>query len=226
MSRRDSDSVDTRNETPVDLVAVQRDDALLDLLNPGDFAAWLARTRHITPYVATGPRQDEALRKEHRYVVELCDVLRAWRDDVDAEPVGDLLDTDTALAAIDAGTPRRRRRRPALGAVAAGTAVLVIAFSGVGLVANMAHPGDPLWTLTKVLHSDYTDSVEASQEAVRTLNGDAAAALDRGDLAAARRAHARVGELLPRIAPEQGHDQIARAHDQLGRAIGTLERRR
>lgn len=73
------------NETPVDLAAVQRDDALLDTLGGG----------------AVGRSEEDA---------ELARVLDAWRRDVDAVKVGELVDIDTALVVIGA-TSRPRRPR-------------------------------------------------------------------------------------------------------------------
>lgn len=68
------DSLGAGNETPVDLAAVQADDALLDMLG------------------GNGRVSDDAQAR----------VLVAWRRDVDSEPIGELVDTDTALAAISA----------------------------------------------------------------------------------------------------------------------------
>lgn len=146
MSRRDDEqSPGGANETPVDLAAVQDDDALLDMLG-GE---------------STGRTEADA---------ELARVLVAWRRDVDTEPIGELVDTDTALAAISAARRPASRRHPVLGPVAAAAAVLVIAFSGVGLVAKSAQPQDQLWGLTKVLYADYARSVETAQQVRTELN--------------------------------------------------------
>jgi len=72
------------NETPVDLAAVQADNALLGRLG---------RT------VACRTPAD----------AELARVLFAWRRDVDSEPFGELLDADTAGTVIKAGIRLRRR---------------------------------------------------------------------------------------------------------------------
>lgn len=185
--------VASMNETPVDLAAVQADDALLDMLGGNE----------------AGRSTADA---------ELPRVLVAWRRDVDAESIGELVDTDTAAAAISAARKPAARKHPVLGPVAAAAAVLVIAFSGVGLVAKSAQPDDQLWSLTKVLYADYTRSVEAMREASVALR-DARAALDRGDLATARRAHVRAVVLLPRIDPEQRRAEVAEACRRLGREL-------
>ncbi|HEX2262852.1 MAG TPA: hypothetical protein VHH52_03700, partial [Pseudonocardiaceae bacterium] len=109
---------------PVDLVAVQADDALLDLLGSVD------RTPggvDQTPGGVDG---------------ELMRVLTAWRREVHADSIRELVDTDTALAAIGAARRPARRRNLVFAPVAAAAAVLVIAFSAVGLLAKSAHPGD------------------------------------------------------------------------------------
>ena len=54
------------------------------------------------------------------------------------------------------------RRRPVLMPVAAATAMAVIAFSGLGLGARAAEPGDTLWPLHEVLYSEDARSVEAA----------------------------------------------------------------
>ena len=77
-------------EMPVDLAAMQADDTLLDILGSG---------------AAPGDASDELTR-----------VLAGWRREVDAEPVGELVDTNTALAVIRAARQpaarSHRRRRP------------------------------------------------------------------------------------------------------------------
>lgn len=72
----------SRDPHPFDLRAAAADDDLLDMLGGN----------------ATDRSEADA---------ELARVLVAWRRDVDTEPIGELVDTDTALAAISAA------RRPA-----------------------------------------------------------------------------------------------------------------
>jgi hypothetical protein len=74
------------NETPVDLVAVQADDALLDLLGGHE----------------PGRSLDDAV---------LARVLMAWRRDGAMEPAGELVDVDTAVRVVQAV---RSPRRPAV----------------------------------------------------------------------------------------------------------------
>lgn len=136
------DPLGATNETPVDPAAVQADDALLDALDDGEFDEWLHRANaEFNRKLATQVDVELALAK----------VLDAWRRDVDTEPVGaELVDTDTALAAIRAGRRTALRRHPVLGPV---LAVLVMAFSVLGLLSLHAAPGEWLWPLHELLYS-------------------------------------------------------------------------
>jgi hypothetical protein len=175
---------------PADLAALQADDALLDLIGSG---------RHI-------PSDSDD---------ELTRVLSAWRREVHAEPVRQLVDTRTALAVIRAAARRpARRRHPVYGSAAAAAAVLVIAFSGVGLVAKSAQPGDHLWGVTQVLYSDYARSVETAA-AVRTELNEAKVALNQGHPERARAALAHVQQQLPAIGESEGLTDLTSRHRQL-----------
>ncbi|HYZ09719.1 MAG TPA: anti-sigma-D factor RsdA, partial [Pseudonocardiaceae bacterium] len=129
---------------PADLAAVQADDALLDAL------------RGPNPF----PEGSDA---------RLTQVLMAWRGEVDSEPVTQLMDTDTALAVVARARRPAPRRGSGLVPFAAAAAVLVIAFSGLGVGARAAEPGDPLFALTQVLYSEYAESKEAEFEAREQL---------------------------------------------------------
>ncbi|MBV8996394.1 MAG: hypothetical protein JO287_22425 [Pseudonocardiales bacterium] len=177
-------------EMPADLAALQADDALLDLIGSGG---------HI-------PNDSDD---------ELTRVLSAWRREVHAEPVKELVDTSTALAVIRAAARRPARRgNPVYGSVAAAAAVLVIAFSGVGLVAKSAQPGDQLWGVTQVLYSDYARSVETAA-AVRTELNEAKVALNQGHPERARAALAHVQQQLPAIGESEGLTDLTARHRQL-----------
>lgn len=185
------DALGAGNETPVDLAAVQADDALLNMLTGGE----------------TGRGAADA---------ELARVLVAWRRDVDAEPVGELVDTDNALAAISAARKPAPRRHPVLGPVAAAAAVLVIAFSGVGLVAKSAQPEDQLWSLTKVLYADYARSVETAQKVRTELEQiDKALAEGKTTPAEARESLERVEAQLAVVDEAQGRTELATERKKL-----------
>jgi len=127
-------------EFAADLSAVQADDALLDALGGSD------------PGIADGLGEQE-----------LNELLLAWRRDIDSEPLAELVDLDTAVttvktAALAQRHGQRARRHRFLVPVAAAAAVLAIAFTGTGLAARDAQPGDTLWGLTKVLYADHARS--------------------------------------------------------------------
>ena len=181
---------------PADLAAVQADDALLDALcgpNPS-------------------PEGSDA---------RLTQVLMAWRDEVDTEPVTQLVDTDTALAVV----ARVRRPEPRRGGVlvpfAAAAAVLAIAFSGVGVGARAAEPGDRLWSLTKVLYTEHARSVEAEAKAREQLKqADTALAEDRPEDAVA--ALQQVEQELAAVAPDgEGRAELEAKRNVLRQRLGS-----
>lgn len=175
--------------SPVDLAAVRADDALLDALSKAD------------PSSAAGER--------------LAGVLLEWRRDVEAEPIGELVDTDTALDLVARSRrPAPRRSNPVLVPFAAAAALLVIAFSGVGLAAKSADMGDPLWGVTRVLYDEHARSVEAAT-AARTELGRAGAALELGSPAEAAAHLDRARRNLDEVAEAQGHDDLVRRHEVL-----------
>lgn len=176
-------------EMPADLTAVQADDVLLDLIG---------RDWH-----APGPADDELTR-----------MLSTWRQEVQAEPVAELVDTNTAMAIIQAARRPARRRNPVFGPIAAAAAVLVIAFSAVGLVAKSAQPGDQLWGVTQVLYSDYARSVETAAT-VRTELNEANTALRQGKPDRARAALRHVQQQLPVIGEAEGRTDLTARHRQL-----------
>ncbi|WP_240519200.1 anti-sigma-D factor RsdA [Amycolatopsis antarctica] len=152
-----------------DLSVIQADDALLDALGGSD------------PKVADGLGDQE-----------LNALLLAWRRDIDSEPLAELVDTDTALVTIKTATMAKRhggkeRKRRMLVPVAAAAAVLAIAFTGTGIAARDAQPGDTLWGLTKVLYADQARSTEAAVS-VRTDLEAAQLALAQGKFDEARQA--------------------------------------
>ena len=174
---------------PADLAAVQADDMLLDLIGRAGY----------------NPSDDHD---------ELTRMLAGWRQEMEAEPFRELVDTDTAVAAIRAGRRPVRRRNPVFGSIAAAAAVLVIAFSSVGLVAKSAQPGDRLWGVTQVLYGDYARSVETAA-AVRTELNEARTALKQGNPERARASLQRVQNQLPAISDSEGRNDLTASHRQL-----------
>nr|WP_245574170.1 anti-sigma-D factor RsdA [Amycolatopsis nigrescens] len=181
---------------PADLSAVQADDALLDALGGSD------------PKVADGLGDQE-----------LNALLLAWRRDIDSEPLAELVDTDTAVTTVKTAAlahrhGQRGRRRRMLVPVAAAAAVLAIAFTGTGLAARDAQPGDTLWGLSKVLYADHARSVEAAAAARSDLN-EANIALAQGRYADARKALDAAQSALREVASEDDLAQLMAQHQQL-----------
>jgi len=176
-----------------DLAGIRADDALLDALGGRG-------------------RTDDVLVDD-----ELNALLLAWRREVDSRPMGELVDTDTAVATIAAARPQPRRHRFLI-PLASAAAVLAIAFTGVSLVARDARPGDALWGLTRVLYSDHARSIEAAVT-VRTDLQTARAALRDGRYGDARDLLHRAGEALPAISADDGKDDLRQEHEWLVREL-------
>lgn len=183
-------------EFAADLSAVQADDALLDALGGSD------------PALADGLGDQE-----------LNALLVAWRRDIDSEPLAELVDVDTAVRTVTtAGLAKQHassgRRRRLLVPIAVAAAVLAIAFTGTGLAARSAEPGDTLWGLAKVLYSDHTRSVEAAANAKLDLE-KANLAIAGGNLDAAREALDAAQAALSQVSDEDNKGQLMEQHRQL-----------
>jgi hypothetical protein len=181
---------------PPDLSAVQADDALLDALGGSD------------------PKAADEFGDQ-----ELNELLLAWRRDIDSQPMPELVDLDTAVTTVQTAALAKRkgsvaRRRRLLVPVAAAAAVLVIAFTGSGIAAREAEPGDALWGLSKVLYADHARSVEAAAAARLDLQ-DAQLALTQGRLDEARDALAQAEVALGQVSHEDNLDQLKAEHKAL-----------
>lgn len=165
---------------PLDLSALRADDEMLTALCSFDHSL-------------ADPDQDP----------ELKSLLLSWRLDVDAEPITELVDTDTALRTIEESVRNQRRRPKYLVPLASAAAVLVIMFAGMSLAARDAHPGDALWGLSQVLYADHARSVEAAAT-VRDDLTHASKALEQGHLNEARNALAAAQASLPAVDNEDG----------------------
>ncbi|HKR51296.1 MAG TPA: hypothetical protein VJT72_17290 [Pseudonocardiaceae bacterium] len=178
---------------PADLAAVRADDALLDMLGSSD----------CMPGDVDG---------------ELARVLAAWRLEVHADSARELVHTDTALAVISAARRPAGRRNPLFGRFAAAAAVMVIAFSTVGLLAKSAHPGDNLWPVAEVLFAEYARSVEAAAY-VQTELDQAQKALQEGKPELAKQKLDSIEPQLSAIAPAEGKANLTARHDELERKL-------
>lgn len=187
---------DDREVSSFDLSAVQADDALLDALAGSDPKA----------AAELGTAQLNAL-------------LLTWSHEVDSEPLPELVDLDTAVKTIKTTAlrnrpPQRGSKRRFLVSVAAAAAVLGIVFSGAGVAARDAQPGDALWALTKLLYADKADSVQASYD-VRLAFQAAQDALDRGAWEEARNALERAESRLREVGIEENLEWLKQQHKQL-----------
>ena len=179
----------------IDLALVHADDEYLDLLGG---------TRLGDEDDPLGDFGDE----------RLTELLMSWRRDVDAEPIGELVDTKLATVTVQAAKMRRKRRPRLLVPVAAAAAVLAIAFAGVGLAARDAQPGDTLWALSKVLYAERARSVEAAQTVKQDL-AQARAALTEGNVEVAKSKLEEASTALPTVLSEDGKDELIEQHRSL-----------
>ena len=143
-----------------------------------------------------------------RYAEEFSDELLELPHDEQLGYALRLLGRSWALRHVLNGSlhnSRVPRPRP-IPVFATVAAVLVIAFSGVGVGARAAEPGDRLWSLTKVLYTEYAGSVEAEAEAREQLK-QADTALAEG----------RAGEALISLARVEDELQVVVDYEE-GRA--------
>ncbi|SDF67525.1 Anti-sigma-D factor RsdA to sigma factor binding region [Lentzea fradiae] len=180
-----------------DLSAVQADDKLLDALGSA------------TPGAAGSLVDDE-----------LNAMLLAWRNEVETEPFGELVDTETAIATIQAARPQPVSRHRFLIPLASAAAVLAIAFTGVSLVARDAQPGDTLWGLTQVLYSEHAKSIEAAA-IVRDNLDSARLALREGKVTEAREKLDQVQAGLGSVSTADGREQLEEKHQELEKELDT-----
>lgn len=145
---------------------------------------------------------------------ELKSLLLSWRLDVDAEPIAELVDTDTAMRTIERSVRNQRRKPRYLVPLASAAAVLVIVFAGMGLAARDAHPGDTLWGLSQVLYADHARSVEAAV-VVRDELSHASQALEQGHLIEAASALAAAKVALPAVDNADGKATLAAQQQNL-----------
>src|SRR6185436_10611041 len=148
-----------------DLAAVRADDALIDALAGGAGGG-------ADGYGFGGSDDDD----------RLAAILAAWRADIEADPMPELVSLDEAAEAVAAGHESRdrlrsrgRRRMPfAIAAVAAA-----VACAGLTVAVHGAMPGDTLWGVSKVFFSERAQGVERVEE-VRNRIEAANGALARG----------------------------------------------
>src|SRR5919107_29853 len=139
--------------------------------------------------------------------------------EIGAEPIPELIDLDTAVAAVVAGMKadelgaRRNRagRLRHLAPLAAAAAIIVAAVSGVGLGSKDAMPGDTLWAVQKVVNPERAESVE-TKLVVESRLDKVRTALSTGD--AARELQAISAE-IPAVRGEEGQPGLAQEQEYL-----------
>ncbi|KQU06409.1 hypothetical protein ASG56_01630 [Rhodococcus sp. Leaf7] len=195
---------DAESSGPIDIMAVRRDDALIDAI-AGDGP------------IATADAD------EYR----LAGLLAEWRSDILAEPLPERPDLDQVSAAIDLALAedalhRQRTRskmrhlRPLVGAAAA------VAFlaGGVTAFSYSAMPGDPLWKVKEVVFTQQADSTVAQVDTTTALH-DVEEALARGD---AESAKTRLAEAAQRTGGIRDEDERAQLQDWWTRLSAELSK--
>jgi len=149
-------------------------------------------------------------------------MLAAWRAEIEAEPIPELVDLDTAVAAVaagmkadEAGTRRRRADRLRhLAPLAAAAAIIVATISGVGLGSQNAMPGDTLWGIQKIVDPERAESVETKIEVESRLQ-IVRAALSTGDTVTAARELEAIRTEIPAVRGEEGQPQLLQEQEFL-----------
>lgn len=176
-------------EEPIDLVAVQADDELISALAAGMSVS--------APGVGGYDADDQ-----------VAALLAGWRNEVDSEPLPELVDLDTAMATLQAASRPPGRRGRHLFPLAAAAAMIVFTVGGVSVGAADARPGDTLWGVSRVLYSERAESVEAAERVEIRIN-EAKDALTRGEPEIAAQALAAAEEDLVGVRAEEGLAELA-----------------
>ncbi|WP_083872924.1 anti-sigma-D factor RsdA [Nocardia testacea] len=128
---------------PVDIVAVRRDDELIDAIARG------------------GPVPTESTEE-----LQLATLLADWRAEIVAPPLPDAPDLDTVVAAVNQEIGARQARISAqsggrlrlLRPIATTAAALALVFGGLSAFSYQAEPGDALWRVKEVVFSEQAQS--------------------------------------------------------------------
>jgi hypothetical protein len=177
-------------EELVDLVAVQADDELINALGSGMSVS------------APGVHGYDA--EDH-----VAAILAAWKAEIDAEPVPELIDIDAAMAAVSAGRPSGARRAGRhLAPVAAAAAFVVLAIGGVSIGSASSEPGDALWGVSKVLYSERAQSVEAADRAEDHITSAKQALADGQSEVAVQQLQVAQADIAA-VRPQEGKAELA-----------------
>lgn len=177
-------------DEPVDLVAVQADDELINALASG---------MAVSAPGYGGYDADD----------QVAALLASWKAEVDAEPFPELVDLDTAVDRVRAASRPPGRRSRYLVPVAAAAAVAVFSIGGVTIGAGSAGPDDGvLWEIARVVDSERTESVLAA-ERVEERIAEAKEALTRGEPEVAAQVLAAAEDDLAGVRAEEGAAELA-----------------
>jgi anti-sigma-D factor RsdA-like protein len=179
---------------PVDLVAVQADDELINALAAG---------MSVSSPGMSGYDADD----------RVAAILAAWKAEVDDAPIPELVDVDTAVSTVLAARPPSSRARH-LAPVAAAAAFLVLVIGGLSVTSYNAQPEDALWGMSKVLYSKRAESVEAAAR-VEARIASAKEALVAGQPVLAAEELSRAEDDLAVVRPQEGQSELAEAQDFL-----------
>ena len=180
---------------PVDLVAVQADDELINALAAGMSVS--------APGVGGYDADDR-----------VAAILAAWKAEVEVDPIPELVDLDTAVSTVLAARRPSSSRARHLAPVAAAAAFLVLAIGGVSVGSYNAQPDDALWGVSKVLYSERAESVEAAARVEESISR-AKEALVAGQPVVAAQELARAEADLAVVRPQEGQGELAEAQDFL-----------
>jgi hypothetical protein len=209
------------DEPPIDLVAVQVDDELVNALAARPALPIGGRVPTQTGGEPGGSGPDDG-GADGGGDDRLVAMLAAWRAEIDAEPIPELIDLDAAVAAVVAGVQAQefaaRRKRAGrirqLAPLAAAAAIIVATVSGIGLGSQNAVPGDTLWAIQKVVNPERAESVEA-KVAVEGRLQKVRAALQQGDTVTAATELQAIRTEIPVVRGQEGQPQLVQEQEFL-----------
>jgi hypothetical protein len=215
------------DEPPIDLVAVQADDELVNALaaRPAIPVGGRVPVQGGGEPRASGLDEggtDDGGADDGGTDDRLLAMLAAWRAEIDAEPIPELIDLDAAVAAVVAGVKAQefgdRRKRAGrirqLAPLAAAAAIIVATVSGVGLGSQNSMPGDTLWAIQKVVNPERAESVEA-KVAVEGRLEKVRSALKQGDTVTAAQELEAIRTEIPVVRGQEGQPQLVQEQEFL-----------
>jgi hypothetical protein len=191
---------------PVDVVAVRRDDELIDAI------------------AADGPVPTSS---SDEY--QLAMLLANWRAELVSPPLPSAPDLDTVVEAVNleigarrqwaAGrTPGGRNRLRLVRPVGVAAACLAVIGGLTTAFSYSAHPGDPLWKVKQVVFSQQANSTQAQVDVGADLD-QAQAQIDQGNAAGARqhldKAALRANDVSDEAARQQLQNRWTRLSQQV-----------